>query len=124
MFSNWPAQPLSIFKNLAFAEEQGRGEGGKVMALRTSCRTSPLPRYWGCAGTLDIAVGMCVCPWVCVHACFCAYVPACVCASVRVPRSLCMCVHGCVAERVPVCEEAVARLPGELVVPPASSVAV
>lgn len=49
-----------------------------------------------------------------------------VCASVCVPRCLCMCVsmHACVTECVPVCERGVAGFPGELEVLPVGSVAV
>ena len=95
MSPNWSAQPVNIFKNLASAEEQGRAKGGGVMALKTSCRTGPLPKYWGCASALDTAVGMCLSVCVCTRAFVCTCLHVCVCASVCVPRCLCMCVHGC-----------------------------
>lgn len=56
------------------------------MPLKTSCRTSPLPRYWGCASALDIAVAMCVSVCVCTHAFVCA------CLHVCVLLYVCMCL--------------------------------
>lgn len=86
------------------------------MTLKTSCRPGPPPRYWGCASALDTAVGMCSSVCVCTR----AFVRTCL----HVCPGACACVCMGVTECVPVCDRAVAGLPGELVVLPASSVAV
>lgn len=124
MSPKWSAQPVNIFKNLASAEEQGRGKGGGVMALKTSCRTGPLPKYWGCASALDTALGMCLSVCVCARVPLCVRACMCVCVLLYVCPGACACVCMGVTECVPVCDRAVAGLPGELVVLPVSSVAV
>lgn len=66
----------------------------------------------------------CVCPCVCARMSLCVHACMCVCVLLYVCPGACACVCMGVTERVPMCDRAVAGLSGELVVLPASSVAV